>query len=315
MRSLLSFCLLMSLTPSLSSWAETLAVDVSGICKEQMERQMEGLDCSTIPPYEIETPGPPGEGKTWKIRFYFGFSRTQYAPTDMSVRTPSMNVVVRDFRMVERTSAGYYNPANWEQPLDALRWIDEPTNTFNLSFEKGDHVIYITAYHPKYLQSFDYTPENPSTGAPATLSAVGNSNPPIPAGSSRINFLNTYQNMVWQVGYGHKFQLLQSKHSGHLYYIPKADIGVSIGLSRTSILSPEGVIKDYEGKRDFQGFDASIGHRLEYDQGRVSLFIDQRVIFSHRNHEFLDGTADYNLRMTPITVGVGIDLFTPHHPH
>jgi hypothetical protein len=307
-----SLVVFLSLMPSFPTRAETLEVDVSNLCQKQMERQMEGLDCSTIPPYEIETPGPPGDGKTWKIRFYFGFSRTSYAPTDMRIHTPSMNVVVRDFRMVERTSAGYYNPANWEQPLDALRWIDEPTNTFNLSFEKGDDVIYITAYHPKYLQSFDYTPVSPETGAPASVSAVGSESPAGPAGSSRINFLNTYQNMVWQVGYGRKFQLFQSKRSGHLYYIPKADVGVSVGLSRTSILSPDGVLKEYEGKLGYEGLNASIGHRLEYDQGRVSVFIDQRVIYSHRHHEFLDGTADYNLRMTPITVGVGIDLF-PHH--
>jgi hypothetical protein len=312
MRSLGFSLLFLGLVPSLDAWSDALDVDVSELCRTQIEPQVEGLDCSTIPPYEIESPGPPGDGKTWKIRFYFGFSRTHYSPTDMSIHTPSMNVVVRDFRMVERTSAGYYNPANWGQPLDALRWIDEPTNTFNLSFEKGDHVIYITAYHPKYLQSFDFTPENPTTGDPASISAVGNSNPPIPLGSSRINFLNTYQNMVWQVGYGHKFQLFQSKNSGHLYYIPKADLGVSIGLSRTSVLNPDGVLKEYEGKLGYQGWDASIGHRLEYDQGRVSVFIDQRMIYSHRHHEFLDGTADYNLRLTPITVGIGVDLF-PHH--
>ena len=292
--------------------AETLEVDLSETCRTQMERSFEGLDCSSIPPYEIEKPGPPG-GNPWKIRFHFGFSRTGYGATDMSIRSPTMNVVVRDFNMVERTSAGFYNPANWQQPLDALRWIDEPTNTFTLSFEKGANVIYITVYHPKYLQSFDYTPGNVSAGTVDGIQAVGNLNPPVPTGASRIDFTNTYQNMIWQVGYGRKFEVFHSSRSGHLFYIPKADFGFSTGRSRTSILTPDGVTTGYDGGWGYQGIDASIGHRLEYQQGRMSVFVDQKMIFSRRHHEFLDGTADYNLRMTPITVGIGIDLFTQHH--
>jgi hypothetical protein len=67
---------------------------------------------------------------------------------------------------------------------------------------------------------------------------------------------------------------------------------------------------DYIDEDRIQGINASIGHRLEYQRGIVSLFIDQKTIFQKIEHGFYDGTINYNLRSTPTTFGIGIDLFT-----
>ena len=76
------------------------------------------------------------ERNRWNFSFHFGFTRTHYKPSDMRLTSSRMDVLIHDFEFQERTSAGFYNPANWEQFQDAFRWIDEPTNSFILTAKK-----------------------------------------------------------------------------------------------------------------------------------------------------------------------------------
>jgi hypothetical protein len=90
----------------------------------------------------------------------------------------------------------------------------------------------------------------------------------------------------------------------------KGDIGINTGKARSVQIVPGVAWDDYIDDAKVQGFNASIGHKIEYQRGRVSLFVDQKTIYSKMQHGFYDGTIDYNLRSTPTTFGIGIDLFT-----
>ena len=98
--------------------------------------------------------------------------------------------------------------------------------------------------------------------------------------------------------------------AGKLSYTIKGDVGISTGKARSVHIIPGQAWDDYSDDHKIQGLNASIGHRMEYQRGRVSLFVDQKTIVSKMHHGFYDGTIDYNLRATPTTFGVGIDLFT-----
>ena len=60
-----------------------------------------------------------------------------------------------------------------------------------------------------------------------------------------------------------------------------------------------------------QGLNATAGHRLEYQRGKVAMFVDQRYTTSQVDHSFLDGTASYKLDYSTVTFGVVVDVFTP----
>ena len=248
----------------------------------------------------------------WKIKFYFGFSKTKYHTTDVDVKSSSFTGKIKDVDMYERTSAHYYNPKNWDEASDAFKWIDEPTNTYQLSLEKGKNIIYLTAYHPKYLKSILY--KESQDGIDYQEGAEDNRlNQDRPDGYSHFYIQNTHKNMVWQVGYGRAIHIIDGEKSGTLSYIPKADVGISTGAARSAHLERDKDgdwdFKDHTEKTKVQGLNASVGHRLEYTKGKVSLFVDQKTIFSKLKHEYLDGEANYNLRMSPVTFGAGISIF------
>ena len=248
----------------------------------------------------------------WKVKFYFGFSSTKYHTTDVDVKSSSFTGKIKDVDMYERTSAHYYNPKNWDEVSDAFKWIDEPTNTYQLSLEKGKNIIYLTAYHPKYLKSILY--KESDDGIDYEEGAQDNRlNQDRPDGYSHLYIQNTHKNMVWQVGYGRAINIIDGDKSGTLSYIPKADVGISTGAARSAHIERDKDgdwdFKDHTEKTKVQGFNASIGHRLEYTKGKVSLFVDQKTIFSKLKHEYLDGEANYNLRMSPVTFGAGISIF------
>lgn len=284
--------------------AQVMDVDVSDYCKEQMEL-VEDLNCDSIPNVEIDKIDH--AGNRWKLRFHFGFSRTEYYKTDLSINTDRFNVVLKDIEVEERTSAHHYDPKLWKGFEDSYRWIDEPTNTFAFSLEKGKNNFYLTVFHPKYLKSIAYK-ETTEDGVTQydfkDLPDNANSSEPLADGFKRIYFQNTHHNLIWQVGYGRQFRILDSRF-GKLTYIPRADVGLNSGKARSI---DNGQL--WEDKERIQGYNASLGNRLEYQKGAVSLFVDHKVIYSKLETGFLDGKANYDLVSTPLTFGVGIDIFT-----
>ncbi len=238
-------------------------------------------------------------GDLWKIKFSFGFTRTDYSKTDMQLKTSAMDIIVRDFEFQERTSSSYYDPANWTEPQDTLRWIDEPTNTFNLSIQKNKNVFYITIFHPKFLKLAGQEKQVTGTldGAPV---------------NEKLNldnqlgwnyFGNTYRQLDWQIGYGRSFTLSE-KDKKTFTYTPRLNAGISTGRNLSAF---RGVEK--QAPSQIMGLNASIGQRFEYEYGRYYVYLDDEVTFSNLNHSFMDGTAKYNMLYNHLSLGVGITLY------
>jgi hypothetical protein len=294
---------------------QELDINVSDYCKDQMA-QVKGLNCAEVP--DVELFKKDESGKTWKLRFHFGFSTTDYRPADLHIQTSKYGVVLKDVDMQQRTGGVHYDPTKWKSMKQALKWIDEPTNTFQFSLEKNKNVFYLTVFHPKYLKSIAYKAPTAGSDGYTFKNDVGyNSNssevlrglaPSVGEGYKRIYFQNSHLNLVMQVGYGRQLELTNGNF-GKLTYIPKADIGINYGKERS--------IDDrklYEGTPNIQGFNASVANRLEYQKGVISVFAEHKVLYSNIKTAFLDGTIKYDLVSTPLTFGVGIDLFTKNKP-
>src|SRR5690606_3346405 len=101
------------------------------IQKHQICHSLEKLGSEDLKPLEIGLIDK--EGTPWKIRFHFGFTRTNFRPTDVKVNSSVLSTTIKGFEFDERTSALHYNPGNWKNFQDAFRWIDEPSNTFEIS--------------------------------------------------------------------------------------------------------------------------------------------------------------------------------------
>jgi hypothetical protein len=200
---MLRFSLFLILLLPVIGLAETLNVDVSDSCRNELEKKIHGLNCDEVTPLEMKHLDE--NNQTWIIRFHFGFSRTNYHPTDMDIKSDLVTMKIDDVKMYERTSAHYYNPKNWDHAGEAFKWIDEPTNTMALSLEKGKNNFYVTVFHPKYLKSIIY---NDSGSEVEYFEGVEDNrlNQPRPPGFKMLYLQNTHKNMVWQIGYGRQLK-------------------------------------------------------------------------------------------------------------
>jgi hypothetical protein len=257
------------------------------------------------------------DGDTWKIKFFFGFTRTSYSPTDMKLNSSRVDVVIKDFEFDERTSAHFYNPLKWEKPQNALQWIDEPTNTFAFSLEKGKDAFYLTAFHPKFLKKQYQTKHVTGTVDSVAVDGKMPINEPFDGYNNQVGemylvrFENTHRQMDWQLGYGRKLEIFDNKKAGKLIYIPRVDVGVTSGQNY-SVYTKKGEYWEYDGvpdKHRIQGLNASVGHRLEYEKKDVTLFVDQKVTASKLKHGFMDGEASYQMLYSPVTFGVGFNIY------
>jgi hypothetical protein len=249
----------------------------------------------------------------WKLKFHFGYTRTNYLPTDVTFDSTELKGTVRDVNFVERTSEDFYNPFKAGRKItDALKWIDEPTNTMSLSIENDKNAIYLTAFHPKFLKSFLYEKKTNESGEVETeFSPIGESDSfaqVIPEGKTMAYIGNTHKRMDWTIGYGRKIKLFNTKDFG-VMYVPRVDFGFSVGKARSVRIVPGQVWDDNKGKIEIQGGAMSVGHRLEVYKGRLSLFIDQRLVYSTQTHGFYDGTVSYKLMYIPTTFGMSYQLF------
>ena len=239
----------------------TMDIDLTSFCKDESElsheviinkekertcQQIRALEGKDIAPIVLDKKDE--HGNSWKIRFNFGFSRTDYAPTHLNIKSGVINIVVKDVEMHERTSNSYYNPANWTELQNAAQWIDEPTNTFTFSLEKNKNTFYLSVFHPKYLKSVVYSTKEVN-GAPVyTVSPIGESDnfsQTIPEGNNMLYLGNTHYNMIWQVGYGRQFVIFDTKKAGKLSYTVKGDVGINTGKARSVHIIPGVAWNDY----------------------------------------------------------------------
>ena len=255
------------------------------------------------------------KGNPWIIRFHFGFTRTNLRPTDVKIESTLIKDKIQGFQFDERTSAEHYDPSTWKEAQDAFRWIDEPSNTFMLSIENKNNAFYLTAFHPKvlktyYIQDNGYQPSSAylSYGTPSSFNAI-------PEGKSAFEIQNTHMLMNYQIGYGRKIILMDKEKAGSLKYIVRVDGGVTVGGARSIYITPDRQWIENRDKLGVQGFNASVGQRLEYQKKKVGVFIEQKYTTSKLDHSFLDGKASYKLDYSTINFGVTVDILTPHPRH
>jgi hypothetical protein len=300
---------------SQSIWAQqqipVLDVDLRDQCRDVLQKEQPTLVCDDIPPVVLDKLDE--KNNPWKVRFHFGFSRTDYRPTDLHIQSSVANVVIRGVEMHERTSAHHYNPAHWGELKNSLKWIDEPTNTFTISLENNNNAFYLTIFHPKYLKSILYKKTVVDGQEQFEFSDIhesDNFSQVIPDGHGMMYLGNTHMNLVTQVGYGRKFKIVETEKFGKITFIPRADFGISTGKARSVHIIRGERWDDYNDDHTLQGFNVSLGSRLEYQKGKVSMFVDYKANYAKMKHAFYDGTVEYDLIMTPVTFGLGIDVFS-----
>jgi hypothetical protein len=190
----------------------------------------------------LKLDGPKETG--WKIRFYMSHSFTRYFNSDVSFHSSRYNVEIKDYEWAERGSRNFFNPSNWfTDGRNPAQMIDEPTNTFTISIEKGGNEFYLSAFHPKFLQAEHQVKYASGTidGVPVNgriaIDPTGSNEPPPIGTSPLIRNEFTYAQMLYEVGYGHKFTLLQSR-IGNITYVPHVGVGFMMGKGYSVMTKP-----------------------------------------------------------------------------
>lgn len=256
----------------------------------------------------------------WKLRFYASHSFTTYFDTDMRMRSSRINVDIQDYSWTERSSREFFTPSTWkEEGNNPFQMIDEPTNTFTFSLEKNGNEFFLSAFHPKFLQN-DQTRQVSGTIDGVEVNGVQPINKPfdgydqVPGEMELVRNQNTHQEMIFEVGYGHRFKLLEGR-LGSLVYTPSVGVGVTVGANY-SVIVKEGAwweFDDYTDRLKVQGFGGSISNRLEYNtpNKKFGVFYENKLGFYKQNHGFLDGTQEYDLKFMGNNVGVVFMLYNP----
>lgn len=264
---------------------------------------------------------PPGRAKQkgddgWKVRFYFGMNRTKYYNSDIQLRTPNADVTIKGVEWKERTSAAYYNPAEWKTFQNAFQWIDEPTNTFVLSASKGKNEFIFSAFHPKYLTHSDQVREIKGTidgiavDGPMPLHGTLVDGERQPGSLYVAGIRNTHMQMDFQLGYGREFELFRTPKNTSMVYRPAIYAGVMMGKTVGSYEETPGNFVEVEDKVRVHGATAAIGNKLELRiRDRVSLMAEYKVSGAMLNQKVFDGTAKYNMLYTPLHFGIGVKLY------
>lgn len=253
------------------------------------------------------------ERNGWNFSFHFGFTRTHYNPTEMQLTSSRMDVLIHDFEFQERTSSGFYNPANWESAQDAFRWIDEPTNSFILTAEKNGHSIILSIFHPKFLKKTHQNAHVVGTIDNVEIDDFIDINEDFDGYNNvagemyLVRFENTHLQMEYSLGYGYDLKIIDSEKYGTLSVRPEVFLGIMTGGNLTVYTKP-GEYWEYEHYKqplEVQGIMYSGGLRVNYEIRNFNFFVDGKAAVAHLNHGFMDGRAKYNLQYQSLTFGVG----------
>jgi hypothetical protein len=123
-------------------------------------------------------------------------------------------------------------------------------------------------------------------------------------------FENTYRQMDLQLGYGRDITVADTHKYGKLVYTPSIYAGVSAGY-HLDVYNKPGAYWDYDDHQDplkIQGANVAVGNKVRYEYGRANIFVENKFTFSHFKHQFMDGTAEYNMKYNATTFGLGFQL-------
>lgn len=253
------------------------------------------------------------DGKKWKIKLYFGPTRTKYFPTRVHLESSKVNVVINNFEFPERTGMHNYDISKWNNLQNALQWIDEPTNTIILEFQKGKNSFFLNIFHPKFLTNAEDVESNHGfvsgqvSGNYVNQPMLISDNDSTNSQQLGIKLQNTHRQMDWQIGYSRKITLLED-HGMKVVLSPNVAAGITTGKTQSSYKDSEGRIEEYESAGEVQGVNFSCGARVDYELGRCSFFVDNRMTFSKLQHPFLDGKATYDMKYFTNTIGISFQL-------
>jgi len=258
----------------------------------------------------------------WTVNFKFGFSRTNYNNTDIKVDGPELQGTMYDFNFAERTSSRYYNPQNWEKLQNAFQWIDEPTNHFVLTIEKGKHNIIISMFHPKWTMGNNHYIRVAGKINGVEKDQYMDIDEPFeedysnfstqPGELKLIIFENTHMQMEYSLGYGHDFTLFSTKKLGELKFQPAIYAGIMSGINKVVTRDHNNywAFTGYSTKNQIQGPMVAAGAHIEWDFGLVDVFYQFKYTHAWMKEPGFGGTIEYQHSYTTNTFGLGIDLFS-----
>ena len=257
------------------------------------------------------------DGDKWNIKFYFGYTKTEYFNSDIKLRSTRVNVDIKDFEWKERNSFEFFQAEHLKGKGNTFRFIDEPTNTFMINLEKGKDVFTLSLFHMKYLMDPNQVKQVNGTIDGVAVDKVmpvrekfdGYNNQPGEMHLWRLE--NTYRQVNPQIGYGRKIDIVDSKKYGKVSYTPSVQVGLIAGNSYSAYMKVDNYWEsdNKEQKWGVKGATFSAGQRLEYEKGRVAVFMDQKFTTSKIKQTFLDGTATYRLNYMPLTLGVAVRIY------
>jgi hypothetical protein len=308
--------------------APLMVVD-NGFCAEYLSRESEinlvnDIDHGIKSGPEISCPKEEITPKDkWKIRFYASHSFTQYFNTDITFKSSRYNVEIKNYEWVERSSREFFSPETWkEEGKNPFQMIDEPTNTFVLSIEKNGHEFFLSAFHPKFLQAENQVKHIIGNIDGVDVDEVAPVNRPFdgynqsPGESELVRNQNTHKEMIFEIGYGHRFKLLDSKF-GKIDYVPSVTMGVVVGQN-LSVMIAKDEWWDFEDGLDsygIQGIGGSITNRLEFStpKKRFGVFYENKLGFYKMEHGFMDGSQKYNLGLMGNSLGMKFMINNPNN--
>jgi hypothetical protein len=261
------------------------------------------------------------EKEKWKLSFEFGYSRTSYFNTDLHIDGAEVQGTIYDFNFEERTSGHFYNPATWDTLQKYVQWIDEPTNHFIITLEKGRHNVILSIFHPKWLIGNNdwnrvegyvngaYVDEYMDLDAPFEEDYSNFITQP--GELSLVRFENTHLQMEFSIGYGFDFNIFSSKKLGELNFQPMIFAGIMTGKNLTVTRDPNNFweFQDYETPFHIQGPMFALGAKVQWDLGPIELFYQ----FKYTNAQMTEndawgGTVEYRHQYVTNTFGIGFDI-------
>ena len=269
--------------------------------------------------YDINTPNKIDD--KWKLRLYLSHSFTTYYNTDIKFSSSRYNVEIKDYQWLERGSREFFQYAKWtEQGNNPTQMIDEPSNTFVLSIERNSHEFFLSVFHPKFLQNPEQIVYMKGTIDGVEVDGIYNINRPFdgynqsPGEMELVRNENTHREMLFEIGYGYRFKLLDAK-IGNITYVPSMGLGLSCGQNLIVVVKEEDWwnYDKYKQKPEIQGFGGSLTNRIEFNtkKERFGIFYENKLSYYTQNHGFMDGNQKYDLKLIGNSIGVKFMIYNP----
>jgi len=259
----------------------------------------------------------------WKVRFYASHSFTTYFPTNISFKSSRYDITVKDYQWAEQSSRNFFSPKTWRKPgNNPLQVLDEPTNTFVVSIERNGHEFFLSAFHPKFTQAEDQVKYMKGTIDGTPVDGYAPVNKPFdgydqtPGESEIVRNAFTYRQMAFEIGYGRRFVLLDSR-IGSISYVPSVAAGVMVGQN-VSVVIEEGKWWDFDDGGDsygINGIGGSLTNRIELNtpKERFGIFYENKLSAYKMKSGFHDGTQTFNLGLMGNSVGVKFMIYNPEN--